>query len=246
MLELKRYVLDAEDGEIGRCKDFLFDDRNWVVRYMVADTRKWLPGRKVLISPISLGIPDHDEKRFPVKLSINQIRESPPLSEDAPVSRKYESLWFSHFGYHPYWIGAESWGLAYFPDQMFAYKDLKDKVEDILEEAEESHLRSAVEVCGYHVRARDESIGYIEDFLVEERSWIIRYMIVDTRKWLPGRKFLVSRNWAEEIDWPRKRVFIDLSAEDIKSSPPYDPSKPLSREYETELHRHYRRESYFG
>ena len=86
------FSLLAEDGEIGRCKDFLFDDEKWAIRYMVADTRKWLPGRKVLISPISLGAVDWSTRLFQVELTRRQVEDSPLLDEDAPVSRQYEIM----------------------------------------------------------------------------------------------------------------------------------------------------------
>jgi len=103
--ELINYVIEAQDGEIGRCKDFLFGDRHWAIRYMVADTRKWLPGRKVLVSPIALGDPDWKRGRFPVMLTCRQIEESPPLDEDEPVSRQYETRWFDYYGWPYYWAG---------------------------------------------------------------------------------------------------------------------------------------------
>jgi hypothetical protein len=84
------YALLAEDGEIGRCKDFLFDDDNWTIRYMVADTRKWLPGRKVLISPISLGAVDWSTRLFQVELARRQVEDSPECEPLAPINRDYE------------------------------------------------------------------------------------------------------------------------------------------------------------
>lgn len=74
--EIINYVLDAEDGEIGRCKDFLFDDRHFAVRYIVADTGKWLPGKKVLISPITIDEPDESEKKLPTD------KKKPPAVQD--------------------------------------------------------------------------------------------------------------------------------------------------------------------
>ena len=94
------FVLLAEDGEIGRCKDFLFDDEKWAIRYMVADTRKWLPGRKVLISPMSLGAVDWSTRLFQVELTRRQVEDSPPLEEDAPVSRQYEMMFNTLFRAH--------------------------------------------------------------------------------------------------------------------------------------------------
>jgi len=126
--EITGYVLAAEDGEIGRCKDFLFDDTQWAVRYMVADTRKWLPGRKVLISPISLGEPDWDTRRFPVKLTKEQVKNSPPLDEEAPVSRQYEIHWFDYYGWPYYWGAGGLWGAAPYPSALYL-KRLEKAVE---------------------------------------------------------------------------------------------------------------------
>ena len=74
--ELFNYTLAAQNGEIGRCKDFLFDDQFWTLRYMVADTGKWLPKKRVLIPVASLGDPSWAERIFPVKKTKNQIRSS--------------------------------------------------------------------------------------------------------------------------------------------------------------------------
>ena len=103
--ELKNYILDASDGEIGRCKDFLFDDASWIIRYMVADTGKWLSSRKVLISPQSLDTPDWLWKRFPVNLSREQVRASPPLEADEPLSRQYEGRLAEYYDLPQYWPG---------------------------------------------------------------------------------------------------------------------------------------------
>ena len=153
--EAFNYVLQGEDGEIGRCKDFLFDDRFWTIRYMVADTGKWLPGKKVLVSPISLGEPDWDSRRFPVKINKKEIEEAPELDEDAPVSREYEMRWMEHYGWSYYWFGGGLWGPSSNPTGLYA----KGKKEGIKEEETEigkSHLRSAKEVTGYHIQATDD------------------------------------------------------------------------------------------
>ena len=97
--ELMGYRLQATDGEIGRCRDFLFDDEQWAIRYMVADTGKWIPDRKVLISPLSLGEPDWSSKRFPVHLTKAQIEAAPSINEDQPVSRQHEVMVLRHYGY---------------------------------------------------------------------------------------------------------------------------------------------------
>ena len=242
--EIKGYMLRAKDGDIGRCKDFLFDDQIWVDRYMVADTGKWLPDKKVLISPISLGEPDYASRIFPVRLSKNQIEHAPALDTDAPVSRQYETKYHEYFGWPYYWRGVETWGPYTYPVHLYAYKP-KDVV-NVESENGDPHLRSAKEVMGYRIQARNGEIGHVEDFIVDDRPWNIRYMIVDTRKWLPGsQKVLISTDWINSIDWLERQVAVDLNVEEIKESPEYDPSAPVNREYEVGLYDFYGRPKYW-
>lgn len=242
--ELKGYVILAEDGEIGRCKDFLFDDRHWTIRYMVADTGKWLPGRKVLISPISLGRPDWDTRRFPVRLDKEKIENSPSIGTDEPVSRQYEQKWYDYYGWAVYWGGGGVWGPAGYPAELYKTVGAKRPVESDTK-AVESHLRSTAEVNGYHIEARDGEIGHVEDFILDDETWTLRYIVVDTKNWLPGRKVLVSPHWIKSVDWASSKVTVDLTREEIEKSPPYDPSAPVNREYELQLYDFYGRPKYW-
>jgi hypothetical protein len=235
--ELMGYTLQAEDGEIGRCKDFLFDDQRWTIRYMVADTGTWLSGRKVLVSPIALGTPDREGKRFPVKLTREKIKESPPLDEDAPVSRQYEARWLDHYGWSYYWFGGGLWGPGASPTEL--YVKGKEKVKGKEPQPEESRLRSVKEVTGYHIQARDGEIGHLEDLLVDEVSWNFCYLVVDTRNWLPGRHALVAPAWVNSVDWAQGTVSVNLTTDAIKNSPEYDPGAPVSPDYERDLRQHY-------
>ena len=236
--EIYNYVLQAEDGEIGRCKDFLFDDEHWTVRYMVVDTGKWLLGKKVLISPISLGEPDWGSEHFPVRLTKEQIEEAPGLDEDAPFSRQHEIRWTRHYGLPYYWEGSGVWGKAGYPNALFIKKELEVMSEEIAD-AVETHLRSAIEVSGYHIRATDDEIGHVQDFILDDETWTIRYMVVDTRNWLPGRKVLVAPPWINSVDWAERKVSIAMTRNEVENSPEYDPSAPPTSEYEAGLSKHY-------
>jgi hypothetical protein len=101
------------------------------------------------------------------------------------------------------------------------------------------------EVTGYHIQATDDEIGHVEDFLVDDHSWTIRYLAVDTRNWLPGKKVLVSPDWAETIDWGQSKVMVKLTRDQIKNSPAYDPSTPVDRAYEARLYDYYHRSRYW-
>jgi len=241
--ELLSYTLLAEDGEIGRCKDFLFDDRHWTVRYMVADTGKWLPGRKVLISPIALEEPVRMGQLIPVQLTRDQIKNSPPLDEDAPVSRQYEQKYFTYFGWPYYWTGGNVWGLDPHPPPLSEYVRMEAGRDE--PDPEESHVRSVQEVTGYHIQAEDGDVGHVEDFIAEYGLWTIRYMIVDTRNWLPGRKVLVSPGWIKSIAWADKKVEVNLTVNAIRNGPRYDPKEPVNREYELRLYDYYGRPHYW-
>ncbi|MDA3971437.1 MAG: PRC-barrel domain-containing protein [Desulfobulbaceae bacterium] len=242
--EIHNYVLEAKDGEIGRCKHFLFDDELWTIRYMVADTGKWLPGRKVLISPISLGEPDWNSRLFPLKLTKELIENSPALDSEAPVSRQYESKWFDYYAYPYYWGDTGIWGMEPYPGLLFSQKKEDTEMEPDTAEGDPS-LRSATEVRGYKIQATDDEIGHVEDFIFDDETWTIRYMVVDTRNWLPGRKVLVTPAWINSIDWKENKVSVDLTVEAIKNSPEYDPSAPVNREYEVRLYDFYGRPKYW-
>jgi hypothetical protein len=240
--EIINYRLLAEDGEIGRCKDFLYDDEKWTIRYMVADTRKWLPGRKVLISPASLGKPDWCTDRFQVKLTRREIAASPPLDENAPVSRQYEIIFNEYYRTSPYWAGASEWGTQPTSSMLQAEAEqLATKFESL----EEKHLRSVKEVTGYHIQATDSQIGHVEDFMIDDEKWALRYVVVNTRNWLPGRMVLVSPQWIATANWGEKKLRVDLSTDSVKESPAYDSLEKIDRDYECALHEHYGRHGYW-
>jgi hypothetical protein len=247
--EITGYVLRARDGEIGRCKDFLFDEEHWTIRYMVADTGRWLPKRKVLISPISLDEPIWAEQVLPVRLTKEQVENAPALDDDAPVSRQHEIMFHTYYGWPYYWGMADVWGEGAYPRPLYVEKKEEQKKgekkrQEPTDDAD-PHLRSVKEVTGYHIQATDGEIGHVEGFIIDDETWEIRYMIVDTRNWLPGRKVLVSPTWITSLSWSDRKVIVDLSREVIKESPKFDPSAPVNREYEERLYDYYGRPRYW-
>ncbi len=243
--DLKGTSIEATDGDIGHVEEFYFDDEKWAVRYMVVDTAPWIFGRKVLISPYSVDSLDWEGK-VRVNLSKDQIKDSPDIDTTAPISRVYEREHNRYFGIPHYWGGAGMWGGAPYPAPAPVAVDVgRETTEAEHRAAQESHLRSSKEVSGYDIRAIDDTIGHVEDFIMEEDSWALRYLVVDTGTVFSGRKVLVSPKWVERIDWADSDVFVTLSKEQIENSPEYDPSKPIERSYEESLHRHYGRESYW-
>jgi uncharacterized protein YrrD len=239
---LKGYKLNSRDGEIGKIKEFYFDDRFWTIRYLVADTGNWLPGRQVLISPYALGVVNSEAEDISVDLTKKQIEDSPSLDSDKPVSRQFEQAYYGHYGYPIYWAGLCAWGYYPYPARVPEQWEKPSKEE----KAWDPDLRSTNDVSGHHIQGTDGEIGHVEDFFIDVQTWTIRYLIVDTHNWWPGKKILVSPQWIERISWGERKVFVNLLRETIKNSPEFKEESLLSRAYETGLHRHYNRPGYWA
>jgi hypothetical protein len=238
---LKGYKMDSLDGEIGKVKEFYFDDRHWTIRYLVADTGNWLTGRQVLISPYALGAVVREEQHITIDLTKKEIEDSPSLNSDKPVSRQFEEAYYGYYGLPVYWGGPYMWG-AY----PYVVRD-REKWKEFTqgEKAWDPHLRSTYDVSGHHIQALDGELGHVQDFIIDDETWAIRYLIVDTHNWWPGKKVLVSPQWIERVSWGESKVFVNLSRETIKQSPEYTEESLLTRDYEIGLHRHYNRQGYW-
>jgi hypothetical protein len=224
--------------------NFYFDDEAWTIRYLVADTGNWLRGRKVLISPIAFGNADSHGNRLNVKLTKKQVEESPSIDTDKPVSRQHEVDYHDYYGYPYYWRGPYLWGPTYDPQLLVADQRRIEERRAAREEASDLHLRSTAKVTGYHIEATDGDIGHVEDFIIDDETWEIRYMVVDTRNWWPGKKVLVSPRWINRVSWDDSKVYVNISRRAIKNAPEYHPDA-LTREYEEKLHEHYDRPKYW-
>lgn len=250
--ELQGYTIRAQDGEIGSVEEFLFDDQRWVIRYLVVNTGGWLTGRLVLVSPIAIATFDGDAQAVDVSLTRKQVEDSPDISTDQPVSRQKEAELAQYYGYPPYWNGPGFWGMGMYPGRMGYMAGVSPIFDEMVrqesgrveQERGDPHLRSTRAVSGYDIRARDGDIGHVEDFLIDDETWAIRYVVVDTKNWWPGKHVLVAPQWIDQISWEASAVTVNLTRDEIKSGPEYDPSL-LDREYETRLHQHYRRQGYW-
>jgi uncharacterized protein YrrD len=238
---LQGYKLDSLDGEIGTVKEFYFDDKHWTIRYLVTDAGNWLTDRQVLISPYAIVVVNTEEQYIAIELTKKQIEDSPPLKSDKPVSRQFEKTYFGYYGWPMYWGGPYLWGYS-----PYIVRDReKWSASTRGEKAWNHHLRSTHEVRGYHIQAADGEIGHVEDFIIDDETWAIRYLIIDTRNWWPGKKVLISPQWIERVSWRESKVSVNLARETVKQSPEYTEKSLLTRDYETMLHRHYNRQAYW-
>ena len=260
MKNLENYKISATDGEIGQVKDFYFDDDKWTVRYLIVETGTWLSSRKVLISPISLRDPDWLAHTLAVSITIAQVKSSPDIDTDKPVSRQNEEQYLNYYGYPVYWGGAGIWGEGLYPyvsvPGYAGYPVNRVQREQELEaylaqerarhRNDDPHLRSCNAVTGYHIHATDGEIGHVAGFVVDDQTWAIRYLIVDTSNWWLGHKVLVAPHWITAMDWAKQTVTVDLNREFIKNAPVYDANAELTRDQELRLYRHYGRRGYWA
>jgi hypothetical protein len=238
---LHGYTLNALDGEIGKVIEFYFDDKHWAVRYLVADTGTWLTGRQVLISPYALGAINQEYENIAVNLTKKQVEDSPPLDSDKPVSRQFEDDYYGYYGWPMYWGGPYMWG---YYDTIKRNPQEWDKFIKS-EKAWDPHLRSTHAVIGQHIQASDGEIGHVDDFIIDDETWAIRYLIIDTRNWWPGKKVLISPRWIERISWDEQKVFVNHTRNTVKQAPEYSDESLLTRNYEAGLHKHYNRKGYW-
>jgi len=248
---LKGFAITAIGGPIGDVDQFYFDDEAWAIRYLVVNTGTWLASRQVLISPISVKQVDPAINQLFVSLTRDQVKHSPNVDMHKPVSRQYEEAFLSYYGYPNYWGGPYLWGAAVSPAALAmprtgAPEAAAASVARARAESQDMHLRSTKEVTGYHIQALDDEAGHVEDFIADDETWAIRYLVVDTRNWWPGKKVLVSPQWIERVSWPESKVFIDLTREQIKHSPEYNEAALISREYENALYKYYGRPGYWN
>jgi PRC-barrel domain len=240
---LEGYKLDSFDGEIGEVNEFYFDDQHWTIRYLVADTGGWLSGKTVLISPYALVSAHKKENTIEVNLTKQQITDCPSPDSDKPVSRQFEMEYNGYYGWPSYWGGPSTWGAYHIPVRD---PDLFGTTSEDEEQAGDPHLRSTDEVQGYHIQATDGEIGHVVDFIIDDQTWAIRYLVVDTSNWWLGKKVLISPEWIERVSWVDNKVFVKLTCDAIKASPEYNEESSISRDYESGLFRHYGADGYWS
>lgn len=238
---IKNFTLTGPEGDLGKVKEFLFDDLFWTVRYLVADTGNWLTGKQVLISPYAIVSIHEDNKSIVTNLSKDQIENSPPLESDLPVSRQYENNYYGYYGYPKYWYGSLMWGTS-----PYISRDSKEwEATDEQESKGDPNLRSTKDVTGHIIQATDDEIGEVDDFIIDEDTWAIRYIVVDTGNWWSGKKVLVSPKWIRRVSWSDSKVYVSLTRDRVKESPEYTDDLLITRDYENRLHGFYNQTGYW-
>lgn len=239
------YRIGATDGDVGHVRDAYFDDLRWAIRYLVVDTSHWLPGRQVLISPLSLREVDPARRLVHAALTKSQVARSPDVDTDRPVSRQGEIELYRYYGFPYRWTGADPFeedapdltSIAT-PATLFALEQ-EAAIRAGIAEGHDPHLRSARSVMGYYVHALDADVGHVADILFGVQAWSVKHIVVTTGSWWPSHKVLVPTGWISRVSWPASTVDVELRSEAVRTAPAFDPARMPGAAYEADLLRHY-------
>jgi uncharacterized protein YrrD len=189
----------ATDGEMGSIRNFLFDDQSWTVRYLVVDVGGWLTRRAVVLAIAAVEQPDWVKKTFHVHLTKEQVRYSPDVDTEKPVSRQQEIAMQEYFGWPVFWAASELGPASSLPP---------GREYPVRAEAD-THLRGTRDLAGYEVWSTDGEIGRVDSFIMDDGAWHLGYLDVKTGDWLYNRSVLVPTRWVHSVSWAERRVNLD-------------------------------------
>lgn len=237
--DLKQYKVGAIDGDIGSVSDFFFDEEHWTVRYLVVDTGGFWGGpNRVLVSPISIREADWATRKLHLALTQDKVKNSPVLPIDAPLSTQYEQNYYQYYDWPYYWGYTGIWGDWATPQPLSEKKWQDSSGKDILDVP---HLRNIDSLSKFVIRGTDDEIGHFQDFIVDDSTWSIRYIVINTRSWWSGNSVILLTDWISGIDDKDGRIEVDLPREVIKNSPVWQPDQPVNLDFETRLADYYGR-----
>jgi len=232
---LQDYTLRSLDRDIGKVKDFYFDDHDWSIRYLLLETDTWLTERQVLISPLACLSVNQAEQTMTVNLSHQQIEDSPTLGTDQPISQQFEKSYFAYYGWPSYW---DSSRLDLNPENRQAYSQIP--------RTWDPHLHSMKKMLGYQIQTKDDSLEQIEGFIIDLDAWRIRHLIVHTQNWRPGKKVLISPLWIKSVSSQQSKVFVKYLSETIRDAPEYKDISQLTQQAQIELYQYDQRQGYYS
>lgn len=214
------YSIAAQDGPIGTIKDVLFDDDTWRLKWLVVDTGNWLPGRQVLVPASAMDIPSQDTRSIAVTLSMEQVKKSPGLDFDQPVSRQAEATMFGYYGLDPF-IGAGLYpvsnSIAVPFDVQFAPPSERQPIHD----GEDHRLRSMAAIKGYQCHATDGDLGFVADILIDTYRSRVSDFVIDTGSWWPDKQVVIAPQSIIKIRWRDSQIDLQLTRSTVKQSQPF-------------------------
>jgi hypothetical protein len=232
------YSIQGKDGLLARVKDFLFDDQGWILRYLDVDFSDLPESGRVLVPVSKVESVDWNKKLFRSDIDRKRVQTTPGRDEKLPVSREYEEKLNKHYNLDAYWPFAYHAAVGLPP--LYPPRPLRVPAGTVDENELESHLRSFLEVKEYRIRARDKSLGEVSDLIVDDEDWQVVYLIMDTSRLLPWSKHVIlSVDWLSSISFSDMEIATDLTTEQIKNAPEYNPGHPVDMDYEQALNEYY-------
>jgi PRC-barrel domain len=242
--DLEGYTVSASDGDVGRVVDFLVEDQRWTIRYLVVETGGFFNERRVLISPVSFGKVEWSTRRVELALTKDKIKNAPSIDTNQPVSRQHEWNFFRYYEYPYYWGYSGVWGIGAYPRLLGTGDIYADSAERLEHASGDVHLRSVNEILGYHIQGKDDAIGRLDDFIVDDETWELRYLVVDTSTWWFGKKALLAPYWASSVSFADRKIQVDVPRQFVKNAPEWN-ALDVNREYEARLYQYHGRPVYW-
>lgn len=243
METLYGFTVMAVDGDVGRLDDVLFDDEEWSVRYLSVISTAWPSGKVASISTEAVGAPDWNEMTLPVDLTTEAIENSPQADVDEPFSRQHEIRLHDYYGWAPYWPSSSDQEPEV-PDSDVNLLE-EDTVESEVWDQNYSHLQATRELQGYRAQLNDGTMGVLQDFIVDSKEWIIRYLIFDLSDCQPGKRGIVPIELVDDISSGEEKIYLDMTKEDLCNSPDFNPKEPVNRTTESKIYDFYGQARYW-
>lgn len=241
----KGFHILASDGSIGTVSDLMFDDATWKVRWLVVETGSWLMNRQVLLPASALGLADTTARSLTVHLTQAQVRGSPDVDTQRPVSRQQEGAIYDYYGFNPYWgtadyVGTYSyWGGMDFSPPVPSTSQRRDAIIQMQRSSDDAHLRSIEVLHGYHIHATDGEIGHLADVLINDSDWSLSYLVVNTSNWWRGKEVLISPRSTQSIRWTERMIYLGVTRDKVRASPDYNADQPMPASFDAEMAQHY-------
>lgn len=226
--QLKTYFVEAIDGETGRVDDLYFHRGEWHIRYLLLRVAFEPEYRRVLLSTYSVQEVLTDRHVITLNLTRQQIRNSPETNVSQPISRPHEIELNQYYGWPADWLAAEQ---DVTPTGELSGRAERQQAGDI-EEYTGAALQGCDEVTGvFRIQANDGEIGKITDFIVDDESWLLRYVIAEYADSRTGYVILAT-DMVERIDWVDGHFYVDAFVKTIREIPDYDPAVPFQKQQE--------------
>jgi sporulation protein YlmC with PRC-barrel domain len=231
LAELVGFSIQAKDGQIGKVSDFYFDEKEWIVRYLIDKTGSWFSRRLVVISPASIEKIDIEKKEIMTSLTRSQVENSPRIDLGKPLAQDEEQQVVNYYHWPDYKSLTKEW--------MMQRDIAADK------NSTGPNLHSSQTVTGYHIITREEELGFVENMIVDEKTWMIRYLVIDANFGLESKKILIAPDWIDTINWHERDMSVNIATKKMGECPNFDLSMPIRREYEDLLYEHYECKKYW-